>query len=80
MFPDGIDVVLLANSELNQFTLDRQALAYKVHNTITRRDAIRLCTFDRRPRATGGQRACSIALGYRKGPKFTLANVSKWLC
>lgn len=34
MFPDGIDVVLLANSEFNQFTLDRQALAYKVHNTI----------------------------------------------
>jgi CubicO group peptidase (beta-lactamase class C family) len=34
MFPDGIDVVLLANSELNQFTLDRQALAYKVHNAI----------------------------------------------
>jgi hypothetical protein len=34
MFPDGIDVVLLANAEQNQFALDRQAIAYKIHNAI----------------------------------------------
>ncbi len=34
MFPDGIDVVLLANAELSQFTLDRQAVAYNIHNAI----------------------------------------------
>ncbi|MEO6990617.1 MAG: serine hydrolase domain-containing protein [Candidatus Baltobacteraceae bacterium] len=34
MFPDGIDVVLLANAEQNQFALDRQTIAYKIHNAI----------------------------------------------
>jgi D-alanyl-D-alanine carboxypeptidase len=34
MFPDGIDVVLLANGELSRFTFERQAVAYKIHNAI----------------------------------------------
>jgi len=34
MFPDGIDVVLLANGELSRFTYERQQVAYEVHNAI----------------------------------------------
>jgi CubicO group peptidase (beta-lactamase class C family) len=34
MFPDGVDVVLLANAELSRFTYERQAIAYKIHNAI----------------------------------------------
>ena len=34
MFPDGIDVVLLANGELSRFTYERQAIAYEIHNAI----------------------------------------------
>jgi hypothetical protein len=34
MFPDGVDVVLLANAELSRFTYERQGVAYKIHNAI----------------------------------------------
>jgi len=34
LFPDGSDVVLLANAMYTQFFIDRQSIAYKVHNAI----------------------------------------------
>lgn len=34
MFPDGSDVVLLANAQYNQFAIDRYTIGYLVHNAI----------------------------------------------
>jgi len=34
MFPDGSDIVLLGNSQFNQYAIDRFTLAYEVHNAI----------------------------------------------
>jgi hypothetical protein len=34
LFPDGSDVVLLGNAQYNRFAIDRNAIAYRVHNAI----------------------------------------------
>jgi hypothetical protein len=34
LFPDGSDVVLLSNAQYNKFAIDRDTIAYRVHNAI----------------------------------------------
>ena len=42
LFPDGSDVVLLANANFNTFVSDRNLIAYKVHNAITNLPPVKL--------------------------------------